>query len=128
MKTSRKGSYFLTLQFSIFLSFWLIWFISQRAFFHALTIMCHHHWLCTPPPGTGLDIETSYLVYICTCVPHICPLNIKWFWLTVLKWQQFWYFSLISYPANIGSDGGIWHIFMYLFFTYIIYTKEIMPL
>ena len=33
-----------------------------------------HHWhqchrLCIPPPGTGLDIETSYLVYICTYVP-----------------------------------------------------------
>ena len=37
-------------------------------------IVSHHRWcrcrhwhhLCTPPPGTGLDIETSYLVFICT--------------------------------------------------------------
>ena len=34
-----------------------------------------HRWrrlLCTPPPGTGLDIETLYLVHVCTYVPHIC--------------------------------------------------------
>ena len=41
---------------------------------------CWHHWhwhlLCTPHPGIGLDIETSYLVYTCTYVPHICTLNI----------------------------------------------------
>ena len=38
----------------------------------------HRHWchLCTPPPGTGLDIETSYLVYICTYIPHMCTSNI----------------------------------------------------
>ena len=39
----------------------------------------HRHWcrcLCTPPPGTGLDIETSYLIHVCTCVPHICTSNI----------------------------------------------------
>ena len=38
----------------------------------------HHHHLCTPPPGTGLNIETSYLVHIiiCTYVPHICTSNI----------------------------------------------------
>ena len=38
-------------------------------------IVCHQHWnrrhhLCTPPPTTGLDIETSYLEYLCTYVPH----------------------------------------------------------
>ena len=68
-------------------SFWLIWFINQRALCnHELSIMHHHHWcqhcwhwhrhLCTPPSGTGLDIETSYLVHICTYIPHICSLNI----------------------------------------------------
>ena len=25
-----------------------------------------------PPPGTWLDVETSYLVHICTYVAHIC--------------------------------------------------------
>ena len=30
----------------------------------------HQHWhLCTPPPGTGLDIETSYLVHTCKYAP-----------------------------------------------------------
>ena len=34
---------------------------------------CWHHCLCKPPPGTGLGIETSYLVYICTYVPpYMC--------------------------------------------------------
>ena len=59
--------------------FWLIWFFNQRAFFnHALSIVglgigiiLHCRCLCTPPPGTGLDIETSYLVYMCTYVPHV---------------------------------------------------------
>ena len=70
-----------------YLSFWLIWFINQRALYnHALSMViigiilhqcwCQHHCLCTPPPGTWLDIETSYLVYICTYVPHICTSNI----------------------------------------------------
>ena len=68
-------------------SFWLISFINQRALYnHALSIiiigivLCQHqrwHWhLCPPPPGTWLDIETSYLVHICTHVPHICTSNI----------------------------------------------------
>ena len=32
---------------------------------------CHrwHHHLYTPPPATGLGIETSYLVYLCTYAP-----------------------------------------------------------
>ena len=53
--------------------FWLIWFINQRALYnHALSVaivLHRHRHLCTPPPGTWLDIETSYLVHICTCVP-----------------------------------------------------------
>ena len=66
-------------------TFWLIWFINQRALYnHALSIIIigvvlhqHHHChLCTPPPGPWLDIETSYLVHICTYVPHICTSNI----------------------------------------------------
>ena len=36
----------------------------------------HWHHLCTPPPGTWLDIKTLYLVHICTHVPHICTSNI----------------------------------------------------
>ena len=40
-------------------------------------VILHHHWhLGTPPPGTGLDIETSYLVHICTYVPNISTSNI----------------------------------------------------
>ena len=35
-------------------------YVDRRAYW-----CCRHH-LCTPPPGTGLDIETSY---ICTYVP-----------------------------------------------------------
>ena len=52
--------------------FWLIWFINQRA-------LCNHAFfvvvgvigiICAPhPPGTGLDIEISYLVYIFTIYP-----------------------------------------------------------
>ena len=30
----------------------------------------HRHHLCTRPPTAGLDIETSYLVYTCTCAPY----------------------------------------------------------
>ena len=63
-----------------FYPFWLIWFINQRALYsHALSmviigiIMCwhwhRHRHLCTPPPGTWLDIETSYLIHI--CAPHM---------------------------------------------------------
>ena len=111
-----------------FWGFWLIWFINQRALYnHALSIIHHRHWhqcwhhhLCTFPPGTGLDKETSYLVYICTYVPHICTSNIKWFQLVVFKWQSFWYFSLICHPAHIDSHRDfILHILMYLLFTYI---------
>ena len=50
--------------------FWLIWCINQRALYnHELSVVRRWCWcrcLCTPPPGTGLDIETSYLVQICT--------------------------------------------------------------
>ena len=37
------------------------------------------HWRrhqCTPPLGTGLNIETSQLAYICTNIPHTCTSNI----------------------------------------------------
>ena len=44
---------------------------------------CHH--LCTPPCGTGLYIETSYLVYLCTNVKYSVILT------CIFKW----YFSLI---------------------------------
>ena len=67
-------------------NFWLIWFINQRASYnHALCvgILCqcwcqHWHWycLCIPLLATGLNIKTSYLVHICTYVPHICTSNI----------------------------------------------------
>ena len=32
--------------------------------------------VCAPPPGTWLDIETSYLVHLRTYVPDICTSNI----------------------------------------------------
>ena len=43
----------------------------------------HHHWrrrwhLCTPPPGTGLYIETLYLVY------HVS----HWDWKTGKTWKN----------------------------------------
>ena len=112
-------------------SFWLTWFINQRALYnHALSH--HHHWhhpmLASvsvsssghTSPGTWLDIETSYLVHICTYVPHICTPNIIWFWLVVFKWQPFWYFSLICYPAHIGSHRDfISHVLKYHLLTYI---------
>ena len=87
----RIISYFLlffdhfAFHLSILCAFWFIWFINQRALYnHALPIgvigvILHQHWchhLCTPPPGTWLDIEASYLVYLCTYVPHICTSNI----------------------------------------------------
>ena len=61
------------------LRFWLIWFINQRALYnHTLSIM-HRRWhchLCTTPPGTGLDIEALYFVYICTYTLHVCTSDI----------------------------------------------------
>ena len=62
--------------------FWLICFINQRALYnHALSVVrrrcwCRHwhHWcLCTPLTATGLNIETSYSVHLCTYVPiYMC--------------------------------------------------------
>ena len=85
-------------------------------------VVQHHHCLCTPPPGTWLEIKNSYLVYLCTYVPHMCTSNIHWVRSVVFKWQPFWYFSLIClicYPAHIDSHRDfISHALMYLFFTY----------
>ena len=65
------------------LNYWLIWFINQRALYnHELSVMRHPASLASAsasvhtPLGTGLDIETSYLVHICTYAPHICTSNI----------------------------------------------------
>ena len=75
----------------------------------------HHHHLCTPPPGTWLDIEASYLVYLCTCAQQIFNDSD-----VVFKWQPFWYFSLICYPVHTGSHRDFTsHVFKYLFFSYI---------
>ena len=58
----------------------MIWLINQRALYnHALSIIIgvsiivlHWHWhLYTPPPATGLYVETLYLVHICTYAPHL---------------------------------------------------------
>ena len=54
--------------------FWLIWFINQRALYsHALSIVVGVIGIIiiifAPPPGTGLDIKTSYLVHTCTYTP-----------------------------------------------------------
>ena len=52
--------------------------------------------------------------------PHICTSNISRFRLVLFKWQQFWYFSLICYHVHKDSYRDfIWHVHMYLFFTYI---------
>ena len=70
------------------------------------------------PPSTGLDIETSYLVHICTYVPYKCTENIQWFCIVVFKWQPFWFF-FICYPAHIGSHRDfISHILKYIIITY----------
>ena len=72
-------------------SFWLIWFINQRALRnHVLSVMHHCYWHCCHPvssvhtsPGTGLDIETSYLV-------HIHAHQIFRDSDIAFKWQPFW--------------------------------------
>ena len=57
-------------------TFWLIWFISQRALYnHASCVVVlrrrwHQCWHLTPPLATGLNIEALYLVYLCIYVPH----------------------------------------------------------
>ena len=62
------------------MGFWLIWFINQRALYnHALSIVVGIGIIvigivivgvvCAHPTATGLDIETLYLVYICTYIP-----------------------------------------------------------
>ena len=48
-----------------------------------------HHHLCTPPLGTGLDIETSILVDICTMSPIYAHQIFSDFYLGVFKWQPF---------------------------------------
>ena len=56
---------------------------------------------------------------------HICPPHMHIKYLVILtfvlfKWHQFWYFSLICYPAHFGSHRHFTsHILQYLFFTYI---------
>ena len=43
-----------------------------------------------------------------------------WLLLLVFKWQPFWYFSLICYPAHTDRHRDfILHILTYLFFTFI---------
>ena len=89
----------------------------------------HWHWhcchLCTPPPGTGLDIETSYLVYICTFVPNICIcpqyMHIKYLVILTCSFLMtailVLFFDLLSCPYSLRDL--IFHILMYLFFTFI---------
>ena len=87
----------------------------------------HWRWhcgLCTPPLATGLDIETSYLVYMCTCVPDTCAANILWFWLVIFKWQPFWILSLICCPAHSETS---YHTYLCIS-SLLTYTKGIMPL
>ena len=66
--------------------------------------LVHHRlWrqhLCTPPPGTWLDTETSYLVYICTHAPIYAH---KIFNGSDLQFLNGSHFSLICYPAYMGS-------------------------
>ena len=62
-------------------SFWLIWLSTKEPYtimneLSIVVISIIIGIICTPPPGTGLDVETSYFVNICTYMPHICMSNI----------------------------------------------------
>ena len=49
-----------------------------KSFIQLSIVDCHWHgWhhMCAPL-GTGLDAETSYLVYICTYISHVHTSNI----------------------------------------------------
>ena len=77
---------------------------------------CHH--LCTPPQHMVRHRNFIFGIHM-----HICPLYVHIEYLMILtcsfKWQPFWYFSLICYPAHVGSHRDfISHVLKYLFFTY----------
>ena len=88
---------------------------------------CFVYW--RHPASASASVHTSpwHMVrhrnFICGIHMHICPpyMHIKYLMkLVVFDWQPFWYFSLICYPAHIGSHRDfISHILKYLLFTYI---------
>ena len=86
--------------------------------------------LCPLALALALSVHTSpwhrvrHRNFIFGIHMHICPpcMHIKHFVIltSVSKWQLFWHFSLIYYPAHIGSHRDfISHILKYLIFTYI---------
>ena len=122
------SSFFISL---FMLNFWLIWFINHRALYNnasCIIVMCRcwHRTCAHLPFGTGLDIETSYLVYICT---HLCPSYVHIKYLVILtcsfKWQTCWYFSLTCYPAHTDSKTDfILHTYTYVSLLYLHTQKE----
>ena len=74
------------------------------------TIMNYwRHHLCTPPPATGLDIETSYLVSMCTYFPHICTSNSDLYFLYGGHFGTFHWFPVLSIKTVIETS---YHIFL----------------
>ena len=49
---------------------------TETGILHSCWHRCLHRHLCTPLLATGLNIQTSYLVHICTYAPHVCTSNI----------------------------------------------------
>ena len=83
----------------------------------------YHRCLCTPPLATGLDIETSYLVYICTYAPHSPKyIHIKYLVILRCSFQMAVILLLFFYLLSCFKDRHrdvILHMLVYLFFTYI---------
>ena len=92
--------------------------------------VCHRRWHHPALALASLSVHTSpwHMVrhrnFILGTHVQICPpyMHIKYLMILTcsFKWQPFWYFSLICYPAHIGSHRDfISHILKYLLFTYI---------
>ena len=82
---------------------------------HALSVVCRcrcqhlrrcrHRCLCTALPVTGLIIEASYLINICSYAPSICTWNIKSmchaYFLNGGHFSKFLYLALLSTWLNL---------------------------
>ena len=113
--------------------FWLIWFINQRALYNHELSVVHR---CVSLLALSLALLLVLSVHTSPCHRvrhrnfifgthmHICPPYMHIKYLVILtysfKWQLFWYFPLICYPAHIGGCRDfILHILKYLLFTYV---------
>ena len=60
------------------------------------------HWhLCTPPPATWFNIETLYLVYMCTYALHMCTSNIYSGGSRISCWGG---------TDPLGGSTDLWHV------------------